>query len=197
MAIIVRPLEESSREWQDLYTYAKGIYLNGECYTFAAALSRALDWPMIGLMEGDTVAHAAVLTPEDKILDVRGIPFAQDDPEFGRIFNHKPPYDDCLQFLLEEDFPRPFHERHILIAQRYAQQLWPSLPWPYSRERKVQNFLEGLERLCTEHDVSIFTPNGGSIFLEDCQGGEAGFEGTAFPSDGKYIIKRILKNEGE
>ena len=89
-------------------------YLNGECYAFAIAMHRATGFPMVGLVgelqKKTTVIHAAVLNPEGKFFDARGV---VSEEEFGKPFGYKPPY--RLKQVSEPDLRdiRPVDEHEI------------------------------------------------------------------------------------
>jgi hypothetical protein len=141
--------DEDKRCLQDI---AGGMYQDGECYAFAIALNRGLGWPILGLMDGEVVRHVAVYGIDHKLHDVRGA-FKQDDPKFGRPFGIGLPY--TLEPVTEDDLRaiRPVHERTIRRALRFAECIWPELPWKEARSEKVRAFANELEEVCRRHGV--------------------------------------------
>ena len=151
MSTLVQTLQDK-KFLQDL---CFGMFLDGECYAFAIALNEGLGWPMVGLMSGKEIRHAAVRRPDGKLHDARG---PVSEQQFGHPFCFAPPYD--LRTVTAEDLiragepngPRKFS---IDMARRTAEALWPELPWENSLASKVSAFAEELEALSRKHGLWI------------------------------------------
>lgn len=175
------------KDRKSLQNVALGLYLEGECYSFAIALHRGLGWPIVGLMKENLIWHAGVRCPDGKIHDVRG-PLSEE--KFGRHFL-SPPYnikevsvDDLLK-------TRPVHEVLIDRARQFAENIWPELPWINSYAAKVKAFADELEKLSIKHGVwfsSTTTP--AALFRGE--GDEKGYEVHTSLTGGAHTIKRRL-----
>lgn len=173
MAALYKPLGDEERGC--LHDMARAMFLDGECYAFAVALSRGLGRPMVGLMRGDEIRHATVYMISHLLHDVRGI-FSQEDPKLGEPFGMSPPY--TLRTITEGDLlaVRPVHERTIATAARFAEAIWPNLPWTNSRARRAAAFAEELEALSRKHKFWIRAPYPAAMpILCDGMDDEAGY----------------------
>ncbi len=187
-------------EWRDLRNRCAVTFLHGPCYEFALALSRGLDWPIVGLMTGSILTgsgvptHAFVRDPSGKLRDARGIPFSGKSTRMGRPFEVSPPY--ILKNLTEDDLRKVREISEIMIhrASLFAQTLWPELPWKTRCFRpRMAAFVNDLEVLCRKHGVWIreFGPNSPTI-VDEIDGNEGGF--IVRPAlNGPYLIERYFK----
>ncbi len=151
MTTILHKLEQNPEDHELLRSLFRSTYLDGECYAFAIALHRGLNWPIVGLMKGDVVWHAGVRSPDDRVHDIRG--FLTED-EFGGHFL-SPPF--TFHNVSESDLLaiRPVHDYTIKHARRLAEVLWPDLPWIESTASKITAFTDELEALCRKHGLWI------------------------------------------
>lgn len=189
--------EKDQEEWERLHDMYQYIFLHGECFSFALALHRGLDWPLIALMKDEKILHAAVRNPDGRIHDVRG--FVSEE-EFGKPF-----LGARKDFIIREidtsalDAVEPTHEHTIQCARNAAEILWPKLPWKETRISKIAAFADEFEALCRKHKLWIRAP-----FLDPTiapplafgEGDEGGYE--LFPTiDGfSYTINRYLAKKG-
>lgn len=151
MPTILRTLEAKKEDRESLHDMCLSIFLDGECYAFAMALSQGLGWPMVGLMQDEIVLHACVRSPDGRLHDVRGF---VSEKEFAKPFR-KPPYE--LREITESDLRaiRPVHVRAIAYTRRMAETIWPDLPWINSSAAKAIAFADELETLCRKHGFWI------------------------------------------
>jgi hypothetical protein len=163
MTVEIKPLSRHAH--RGLHDLASSVYLDGECYAFAVALHRALDWPMVGLIgdfgERTVVRHALVETPCGNLMDVRGALRPHED-ELGRPFDYTQPY--MVRTTSEEELRdiRPIGERSIANAEWTAQCLWPELPWKKGPLVRYRTFLEELDALWQKHGICFHVPSEGS-----------------------------------
>lgn len=178
MVVVIQNLDnETLREFHEL---CEGVYLDGECYTFAIALHRNLGWPIVGLMHKGTVRHALVRRPEDQVLfDARG-PVTQ--AELGEPFGIPLPYD--LKPIEENDLRRikPIQEQGIARTLELAEKLWPDLPWKNSAQKRALRFAEELEQLSRKHGIWLRSRVGADSLplLYVGYGDETGYTLTTF-----------------
>lgn len=192
MAPVYKPLDEKSIKM--LKKMAKAVYLDGECYAFAIALSRGLGWPMVALVQAPlgTLRHAAAYGPDHRLYDARGS-FTQDDPAFGEPFGFVAPY--APRHVTEANLRavRPVNERSVARAGEFAEAIWPDLPWLSSRKRRAMDFLLELEGLCRKHQFWIRSPfPAGRPVLCDGVGDEAGYTLQHTAEAGSFFIDRRL-----
>jgi hypothetical protein len=150
MTVVVNSLSEDERT--ELRHSFGSIYIDGECYAFALALNRGLNWPLIGLISENTVRHAGVRAPNGQILDVRGF---QDEERFAWHYT-LPPY--VIEFIDEAQLRaiRPIDETIIRRARNLAETLFPDLPWLTSTAERLRAFAKELEILSRKHGVWIY-----------------------------------------
>jgi hypothetical protein len=143
--------EDEPGDWECMHSVG-GAFLEPECYAFAIALNRALNWPIIGLMKGDVIYHALLESPEG-IVDYRGTLFTPDDPQLGAPFSMSPPY--VLKVVHEEDLlaTRPVLDHDISLARVSAEALWPNYPWDNPIYQRMIAFTDELEALCRTHGI--------------------------------------------
>lgn len=188
------PLDEESRK--TLHDMSMGTYLDGECYAFAIALSDSLGWRIIGLAEGYTIRHALVEQPDGHLRDVRGS-FAKDDPQLGMPFGHTPNKYD-LQIITASDLRvrRPVGERHIRLARRLAEVIWPELPWKHSNQSRVQAFMDDLESISRKHRIWIRAPYPAARpVLADGDDEEGGYVLTPTDDGMTFVFDRYFTSE--
>lgn len=162
MPAIMTALSEADREELHL---SNMIFLDGECYAFAAALNRITSWPIVGLMTTDPELgyvpyHVGVRDPDGRFRDFRGV---VDDDTFGAHFGLRQPYD--LRELTLEDLRaiRPVAERMITYALALIEHLWPELPVRINgNTARAHRFAAELEKLCQAHGVWFTTNAGGT-----------------------------------
>lgn len=196
MTTVLHPLAEDSEEYELLHDLVKSIYLDGECYALAIALHRALGWPIIGLMDKhDIIRHAVVKTPDGRYLDARGF---VSEATLHTAFGQTPyPLKEITEEMLfaayfRPNMPEDNANRIILQAQRFAEKLWPHLPWNEPSLPKVLAFTDALEALCREHGFWIRSqvPGCPPILCEG-DGEEAGYDLRQLPTlDHSFLIDR-------
>lgn len=196
MTTQILPLDEEARE--TLQGMAMSIYLDGECYAFAIALSRGLGWPMVGLTldhpSPRTPRHAAVYCSFTHTLhDVRGS-LPQDSEIFGAPFSCRPPY--VLSSVTEEDLHnvRIVEDRSIAHARNLAEAIWPEYPWINSRAKRVKAFVDDLEAVSRRHGLWLRSPypTARPIISEEF-GKESGYTMQALDTGLEFTIDRGLK----
>jgi len=191
--IVVKPLEKNAAVF--LHDLCQSIFLDGECYAFAIALHRYTGLPLVGLIDQDTIRHAAVRCPEDGMLfDARG---KVSEEEFREPFSKSP----CcmLDSIEEKDLTeiRPVHETTIERAALTAGMLWPDLPWnKTSFLSRVRAFAKDLEEISCKHGIWIRAIVPGSPpILTQAFGDEGGYDvrptldGQAFTIDRSLVIE--------
>jgi hypothetical protein len=144
---------DNPTERQTLYEVSS-LFLSPHCYAYAIALHRALGWPLLGLMKGDTIWHALVKAPEG-LLDYRGIAFTEEDPQLGKPLGLSPPY--ASREISESDLAalKPVDEHFIALARTTAEALYPNYPWPDTIRQRMTLFADGLEELSRATGVWI------------------------------------------
>lgn len=183
----------NAEAWDVLHQNCLAIYLDGECYAFATALHEGLGWPMVGVMQDGIIRHVAVRDPKGVLHDVRG---SVSDREFGEPFNITPPYNlkrvDAAD-LVRTGEPAEVRARSVAMARRWAEKLWPELPWIDSEAMRTTAFCDELEKLCRKHGLWIRAPYpAGRPVLAIGEGDEKGF--TIYPMDDGFgfTIERRL-----
>ena len=162
MTTVIKRLEQEDLGF--LHEMCRSIYLEGECYAFATALHRGLGWPMVGIMDfidstdKKVIRHVAVKSPDEILYDARGV---VSDEELGVPFDLHSPYE--MRTVTEDELVRDretaeVRERSIRMAQKFAETLWPNLPWKESFESRVKAFADALESLSREHELWIRSP---------------------------------------
>ena len=192
MTILIERLGKEADEF--LRQMCKGIYLDGECYAFAIALHRRIGWPIVGLLDDETVRHAVVscdsLHIDDEYFDARG---GVVEVDLGRPFEMRPPYN--LQYVTEEDLfaIRPIQDASIHRAARMAELLWPDLPWKNSWVSKIRAFAEDLESVSRKHGLWIRTAVPGSPpMLAEAGGDESGYLFRPTDDSMTYSVNRYF-----
>lgn len=174
--IIIHSLREDPEAYEMLHALCTGMYLGGECYAFAAALHEGLGWPIIGLMAGDVLRHAAVRSPDGRLIDARGFILEE---EFGTPFGITPPYHltEVCRIDLREGETEKGRASSTLRARRYAEILFPELPWKDSLLQRAAAFLAELEAISQKYGLWLrpATPAGQPILYER-YGDESGYE---------------------
>jgi len=161
-----------------------------QCYTFAIALSRGLNWPIIGLMEGDVISHAVLIGSDGMYWDARG---PVTEGELGKPFGILPPYK--VQQINEKDLMTAgsVSEVDIDSISRKAQAIWPGLHWgKKTLKSRMLAFAADLERISRKHGLWIhgFIPNFPPAIAEG-EGDEAGYR-VETNLDGSYAINRVI-----
>lgn len=187
----------SGEDLDTMRSLAASIYLDGECYAFAIAVSRGTGLPIVGLMEGAVPRHALVYwRDKNRFVDVRG-EHAMHEPRLGAPFGHRPGSYD-LQELPEERLfaQRPIDGASIRYAQRYADILLPQLPWRRSRAARAKSFCDELEDLCRRHGLWIRSPYpAAKPVLCDGVGDEDGYTIKPTAEGSQFTIDRRLRGE--
>lgn len=176
---------------KNLDDLCRGVFLDGNCYAFATALHEGLGWPMVGLMSGDTIRHVVVVSPEGDYYDARGkvsptrlgIPFGMMQGGYE------------LRNVTIDELERPnetpsVRQSSIRMARKFAEALWPELPWRDSAAQRAAAFCDELEALSRKHGIWIrATVPGARPILYTAYGDETGYElhttedGLAFTMD--------------
>lgn len=172
MTIII-PIKKKDRK---LLHAMAGTFLHGQCYAFALAVHAGTGWDLCGLMNGDIIQHVGVRDLKGRFFDARGfveesdivVPFSR---EFDTTCKFKKVAPEDLHAAKE--MPKEV----LSQARRWAELLFPELPWPDTERQYIADFLLELENLCKARgfyicskipDVPI------SIYRMD--GDEKGFE---------------------
>ena len=194
MSIRHHGLSEEDR--RDCCEVCLSLYLDGQCYAFAIALHRNLGWQIVGLMDGEVIRHAAVLSPGGVLFDIRGeVPLEK----FGEPFGLQPPYQ--ISPIEESDLfaAAPVSEGEIELAFVMIERIWPNLPgWkPSDFRKRAEAFMKGLDDLSREHGIYIRGPHMNPAtfpVITDAFGGEDGYE-TRLPINSlkEMIFNRKLK----
>ncbi len=153
--IIHKLLEQDEESWEALHEECLTMYLDGACYAFATALHQGLGWPIVGLMNGEVIRHAAVQSPDGRLHDVRG--FISEE-QFGSPFGFAPPYTlraISMDNLRRDEEPEEVRLNAVRRARRTAEILWPELPWQKSFTARVSAFADELEILSKKHGLWI------------------------------------------
>lgn len=197
MSTIYWTLDTNPEDYEPLRWVAISHFLRGECYAFAIALNQGLGWPLMGLKAGDTIWHAGVRSPDNRIHDVRGILTEEEfKEEFQADFFSLPL---SIREISEEELraARPISEHSVNTARELAELLWPDLPWIESRAVNVQAFADELEALSRKHNLWICggTPVNIPLLLVG-DGDEYGYL-VRTTAAGKHTISRVFPFEAE
>jgi len=154
--MVSNELESDLRE--TLHVTFIRLCLDGECYAFAIAMHRCLGWPMIGLMQGESIRHAGVIDPDGNIWDCRG---KISKEEFGEPFlGIKFPYETrpITEEKLRVLVPMLSNRDHFIESlSKQAQMVWPEFPWKQDTlVVRVRAFAEELEALSRKHGLWIY-----------------------------------------
>lgn len=170
-------------------------FLHGECYAFAIALHEGLGWPIVGLMVGDVIYHAAVKDPEGRLFDARGfVP----EMEFGMPFGVRPPFTlhEMSPHELDRDGEPEERRAHLIqLARQYAETAWPELPWKDASVQRIKAFCDALEQVCRRHGLWIRAPYPAArpvITTED--GKEGGYEIQPTVNNSEFTLNRYFKD---
>lgn len=193
MSVELVPLPEAFRK--NLHHLALGLFLDGECYAFAIALQRGLGWPMIGLMDGEVIRHAGVISPQGTYFDVRGENTSFE--EFAKPFGLEGSV-VIKEITYEEDI-RPCHPVNIYSinsATWMIEAIWPNLSgWNQSGfNSRAVAFLQEVEGLSRKHGVFIRSASPGSKpILCEAVGDEEGYTYTPTINGPDLIFDRKLR----
>ena len=192
MTTLIKTLSDESRS--AIRNICLATYLDGECYAFATALHEGLGWQIVGLMQDNVIRHAIVKSPDGTLYDARG---EVSEEELGKPFGISAPYDlrtvGISDLVREKELPQA-RDSSVATAKRFAEKLWPELPWKNPDSEKIRSFCDELEALCRRHKLWIRAPYpGAKPVLSVHAGDEAGY--TAQPTDDGfgYIIDRRLE----
>lgn len=158
--IIYTLCKEDPRSHETIRDLCIGIFLDGECYAFATALSVGLGWPMIGLMDGKVIRHVVVQDHDGNLHDARGL-IKEEEFGLGGPFGLKPPYD--LRKVSASDLVRDGESSEVRAntvrrARMMAETIWPELPWRNSFAARATAFADELETLSKKHGLWIRSP---------------------------------------
>jgi hypothetical protein len=194
MPTVIKPLDEDVSTFLD--GFIEATYLDGQCYEFAVALHRGLNWDLVGLLQtvNDEVVvrHAAVRHPDGGFFDGRG---KVSKREFVRPFGPG----EIITFRLESELKhrtRSITERNITLAGNLAMSRWPELPWNKDTYfKKVMGFVDDLEQLCRHHGFWICGqyPTSWPMIVRG-HDDEAGYA-LATVGNGSYTMNRVLNGE--
>lgn len=192
MPTLVRQLDHEEAE--SIREQLLAMYFEGECYAFATALFEGLGWPIIGLMVGTQVRHAAVRSPDGRLLDARG--FVSDE-KFGRPFNCRPPYqlrEMSADELMRRGETSELRARSVHMARLLAEAAWPDLPWIDSATQHLIDFCDELEALCRRHRLWIRAPYPAAApVLAAGKDDEGGYEINRTADGLSFTIDRYLR----
>lgn len=194
MTTIVIPLSKSSDDWRSIHSNLAN-YLHGKCYPFAVMLHENLGWPAIGIINGDTIEHAGIQTPDGRIFDARG--FVTED-EFPGPFKLDPGWRIELIEIDQIDLRKikPSLARDVEedmgFAERISRRLWPELPWENNLVTRAQGFASELEELSKKYGLYISSPFRTSPpMLFEIDGDEGGYTIEQLPLGNLSINRRL------
>lgn len=161
--------EEEPGTWRICHRVARNVYLKERegAIVFATALYDGLKWPILALMDGETVKHAGVRGPDGMFYDVRGPVSGR---RLGKVFGCMPPYN--LQGLSAGDlFQRTGlnygkFEQDVHQARRIAEILWPEWPWDkFGPTERGKAFAAEYQALCRKYEALVYPEKGGNLLI--------------------------------
>lgn len=189
--ITYKALDIETRE--NMHDMLIGLCLDGQCYAFAIAMHRCLGWPMVGLMQGLVIRHAAVIDPDGSLWDCRG---KMNKEDFGKPYGIKFPYELKTITEAELNVTNPISEPFIASLSRMVQSVWPELPWRSNTLiMRVRVFAEELEALSRKHNLWIY--GNFPATLPAIAEGDEDEKGYALSGTitGGYMISRTFESE--
>lgn len=200
MSVIVKDLKEYDQEgFKSLKETCAYVFLKGQCYEFAIAVSRNTGWPMVGLIAHETIWHVAVRMPKknfgEDYIDARG-PFPEEI--FGRPFRERRPY--RLREVTEEELlavrksnGQIISAHSIRWAGLISQMVWPELEWKHGPKAQASAFLTELEALSRKYGLWVCAPYPTTQpFLSYGGGDEKGYSLTPSPTGLFYSMNREI-----
>jgi len=163
--------------------------VHGNCYHFALALYRNLDWSIVGVVKDSAIQHAGVKSPDGKFWDGRG---AISRKEFASLV--APPW--VIRAVGEEELVSafPVSERMVETISERAQMVWPHLPWKKGTLRdRIAAFASDLEALSRKHKFWICgtTPMSLPVIFQGYDD-EAGYAVRPSVDGNAHIINRVI-----
>lgn len=189
----IHTLGEQESDWDILHNLAIDTFLDGECYAFARALHEGLGWPLVGLMEGDTIRHALVREPNGNLRDVRGVVTLEDCCRAFCLPFPAVTRNICITALKRKDEPSERVSVMTLRARRMAETLWPDLPWRNRSMSKAEAFADELESMCRRHGLWLHPmfPNSPIVISEECES-ELGYSLKPAINGSSFTIDRYF-----
>ena len=182
-----------SRETSKFLLEAMAATIYGNCYPVAIALHRGLEWPLIGLTNGEDIVHAGVRAPNGMPWDGRG---ELTEQEFEKPFLNFSSF--MIQSISEKDLfirSSPAIEYWVELMLRRAQLAWPDLPWKIrTPQDRVMAFANELEELSRKYGLWIcgMTPTSLPVVFE-CQNNEAARYEVKLTAEGNaFTVNRIM-----
>ena len=167
------------------------LTIYGDCYDFAIAMHRNLDWSLIGLIDESKIIHVGVKTPKGEIWDGRG---KVSEEEFGGHFI-SPPF--IIQEVTEEELLATggVREHNVELILRRAQLAWPDLLWKSETiQKRMADFADELEEISRKHKLWIggMTPTSLPIVFEGFND-ETGYAIKPNTDGNAFTINRVLE----
>ncbi|PCI30672.1 hypothetical protein COB52_01125 [Candidatus Kaiserbacteria bacterium] len=193
MSIKVLGLDEESKGV--ITSLVESSFLDGECYAFSEALHEGLGWPIYGLIQGgDVLRHTAVKASHTMFFDARGeislvdlfTPFGnQDEFAIKEVESH--------DLLLRNGESKNDRLRSIALARRFAETLWPDLPWKDSLASRVSRYLCALEELDKVHGFCVRSQYPAARPVIGIRhGDETGYEMEPTASGNQFLFDRTF-----
>lgn len=191
MTIVVKKLEGVG---SDMLPDLLKVSIYGDCYHFALAMHRELNWDIIGLFveDGKLPVHVGVKSSEGKIWDGRG---EISEKEFIEPFVKNSAYK--MREVTEEELlvSGTVNESRVEYLQKKAQIVWPNLAWKEKTfQQRVTEFAKELEGLSRKYGLWIcktYPPDSPTIV--EGYGDEVGYEISPNVHGGSFSINRILE----
>jgi hypothetical protein len=162
----LKPLDRDDRAF--IVSSIMPAFTHGECYAFAEALHEGLGWPMYAIITWEKgkdlpkkiALHAFVGRTNDDgsmtYFDARG---EHTFETIGKGFGYSPyslPHIEEVESLPLRQGEKPETREHTRKqARRYAEALWPVLPWINPLADKVKEFAAELEALTAKYHLSV------------------------------------------
>lgn len=193
MPIKIHSLDKESKNI--LKEWLLRSFLDGECYAFAEALNEGLGWPMYGLIQEDRVVRHAVLKLSDTMFfDARGEISASD---LFKPFGHKTEFE--IEEITSADLARDGESKEVRLhsiatARKFAEAIWPNLPWKDSLAKQVSKYLAALEEIDEIHGFCIRAPYPAARpVVEVRHGDETGYAIRLTEDGQKFTFDRTFK----
>lgn len=183
-----------SEETRKFLFEAMAATILSNCYPVAIALHRGLEWPLIGITDGEDIVHAGVRAPNGMLWDGRGEITEQ---EFEKPFLKLSSF-FTIQSISENDLfikSSPAIECWVEVMLKRAQLAWPDLPWKIrTPQDQVMAFANELEELSKKYGLWVcgMTPTSLPVVFE-CQDNEAARYEVELTAEGNaFTINRTF-----
>ncbi len=152
--------ELSTEDHAFLEQLCRLAYLGNASQILAIALHRGTGWPLVTLTIKKQVRHIAVRSPDDIFYDARGACAMESFVEY--FLGNPEPEEGALPYRIRKISEKrllakwPEDEMAIQTAARFAEALWPKLPWRNgSAWGPYLDFAQALERLSRERGIWV------------------------------------------